>query len=125
LQLRLGEAGIGERFAGAHGVLAVGVTAAPWIPISSVRVYVNGVLREDRRVDGPGRFEFPLQFEQDAFVTVEVEGEPKGAYREVAPGFTPFAFSNPIFVDADGDGKWSPPGLGQPLPPTITAPLTR
>ena len=124
LQVRLGEREIGERFEGPHGVLEVGVTAAPWVPISSVRVYVNGALREDRRVDGPGRFEFTLQFEQDAFVTVEVEGEPKGLYREVAPGFTPFAFSNPVFVDADGDGKWSPPGLRQPLPPTITAPLT-
>ncbi|MFP8874423.1 MAG: CehA/McbA family metallohydrolase, partial [Myxococcota bacterium] len=123
LEIRLGDRGIGERLEGTRAVLAVEVTAAPWIPVSAIRVYVNGALREERPVDGPGRFEFPLRFEQDAFVTVEVEGEPKGVYREVAPGFTPFAFSNPIFVDANGDGKWSPPGLAEPLPRTLTTPL--
>jgi len=28
-------------------------------------------------------------------------------------GFTPFAFTNPIFVDADGDGRWTAP---EPVP---------
>jgi hypothetical protein len=52
-----------------------------------------------------------LRFERDGFVTVEVEGAPDAAYAALLPGFTPFAFSNPIFVDADGDGSWTPPGL--------------
>jgi hypothetical protein len=52
-----------------------------------------------------------LQFEADAFVTVEVLGHPSGAFEAVLPGFDPIAFCNPIYVDADGDGVWTPPGL--------------
>ena len=29
----------------------------------------------------------------------------------IAPGVWPTAFSNPFFIDADGDGQWTPPGL--------------
>ena len=51
--------------------------------------------------------------------TVEVEGDPmtgaRGVYPAVAPGFTPFAFTNPIFIDLLGDG-FDPPGL--PVGPT-------
>ena len=43
-------------------------------------------------------------------MTVEVEGDPTGVYAELLPEFTPFAFTNPIFVDADGDGRWTAPG---------------
>ena len=34
-----------------------------------------------------------------------------GKTKAVLPAFTPLAFTNPIYVDADGDGKWNPPGL--------------
>ncbi len=27
------------------------------------------------------------------------------------PGFPPIGFTNPIFVDVDGNGKFDPPGL--------------
>ena len=69
--------------------------------------------------------EVPLAFEADAFVTVEVEGSPgtNSIYTQVAPGYTPFAFTNPIFVDADGDGDWTPPGLPESPPPTLSQPL--
>ena len=39
------------------------------------------------------------------------------------PGFSPFAFTNPIFVDADEDGQWTAPGLPDSLPATIRDPL--
>ena len=70
-----------------------------------------------------GRVSLHLSFEADAFVTIEVEGEPDARYSALAPGFAPLAFSNPIFVDADGDGAWTAPGLPDPLPATIAAPL--
>ncbi len=56
---------------------------------------------------------------------VEVEGraEPGSVYARLAPGFTPFAFTNPIRVDAQGDGRWEPPGLQSPLPASIADPL--
>lgn len=109
--VRLGEAEIGDTFAGSSGELSVSVQAAPWVDVDEVRVYVDGVLVATRPIEAGRRLTVPLQFSGDAFVTVEVEGEPGAAYASVAPGFKPFAFTNPIFVDADGDGAWSPPGL--------------
>lgn len=32
-------------------------------------------------------------------------------YQAVAPGFVPIAFTNPIWVDVDGNGHFDPPGL--------------
>ncbi len=34
-----------------------------------------------------------------------------GVYNDIAPGFVPIAFTNPIFLDRDGNGKFDPPGL--------------
>ena len=56
------------------------------------------------------------------FVTVEVEGPAEGRYSEALPGFTPFAFTNPIFVDVDGNGRFDAPGLPEVLPASITNP---
>ena len=55
-----------------------------------------------------------MDFERDSYLVVEVEGPPAGDFAAVLPGFTPLAFSNPVFVDADEDGQWSPPGLPHP-----------
>jgi hypothetical protein len=111
LDVRLGDAGLGGRFLGSQGRLSVDVQAADWVPVSELRVYVDGALREVRPLSGSGRLEVPLSFEHDGFVVVEVLGEPGDVYRALLPGFTPLAFSNPIFVDADVDGIWTPPGL--------------
>ena len=67
-----------------------------------------------------------LELERDAFLTVEagapLDVEPAawfarndGIYtRVVAPGFVVDAFSNPIFVDVDGNGAFDAPGLPEP-----------
>lgn len=111
LEVRLDETGLGGLHPARAGTLHVKVDAAPWVPVDRLRVYVNGVLAEERAIETPAALDLPLQFPADALVTLEVEGEPGEAYRAVAPGFRPFAFTNPIYVDADGDGSWSPPGL--------------
>jgi hypothetical protein len=87
------------------------VDAAPWVPVEEVRVFVNGVLAEKRAIDGPGTLHFPLQFPSDSFVTVEAEGSPGEIYSVVAPRFLPLAFTNAIYVDADRNGRFDPPGL--------------
>jgi MYXO-CTERM domain-containing protein len=71
------------------------------------------------------RAEERLRFDRDAFLTLEAGApldadrrawlrERSGVYSEtLAPGFVPLAFSNPIFVDVDGNGRFDP--IGRPL----------
>jgi hypothetical protein len=103
--------GIGELFSGDHGTLELVARTASWVPISRMRVLVDGVVVEKGPIRPNERRELALDFAADAFVTVEVSGDPGPVYAAVAPGFEPFAFSNPIFVDADGDGRWTATGL--------------
>jgi len=49
---------------------------------------------------------FPHEFARGAFMIIEVEGRANASYARRLPGFTPFAFTHPVFVDADG--KWTP-----------------
>jgi len=44
-------------------------------------------------------------------VTIEAEGKAQAVYKAIYPGFFPYVYSNPIYVDANGDGIWTPPGL--------------
>lgn len=122
LDVRMGEAEIGDTYVGTSGEVVISVAAAPWVPVDEARVYVDGALVSRTSVTAGARVAVPLEFPRDAFVTVEVEGAPNEKYEAVAPGFVPFAFTNPIFVDADADGEWTPPGLDGTLPQTITSP---
>jgi hypothetical protein len=116
LDAHVGDAGIGDTFRGREGAIRVDVRAAPWVPVGRVRAFVNGVVAHESELGAGGTLWFPHVFERDAFVTVEVEGAaaPDSVYAARLPKFTPFAFTNPIFVDADGDGSWTPP---QPTAP--------
>ena len=59
------------------------------------------------------RVEFELTVDRDAYVIVMLRGRKEGArsMKPVLPseGVKPFAFSNPIFVDRDGQGYDHPP----------------
>jgi len=116
LEVSLSGVGLGGTFRGADAVLHAAVRAASWVPISALRVYVNGVLVERRSpLPHHADLEIPLHFDRDAFVTVEVQGSASGMYAQIAPGFEPLAFTNPIFVDANDDGEWSALGLDPTL----------
>ena len=119
---RLGDAGPGDLVAKSMGELRVAVQAAPWVPLERARVYVNGREVHAREITADDELRVSLSFDGDSFVTVEVDGPAEGDYAAVAPGSRPFAFTNPIFVDADGDGRWVAPGLPKELPDTITRP---
>jgi hypothetical protein len=119
---RLDEAGLGELHHGSSGMLHVEVAAAPWIPIREWRAYVNGELVYRAPIAAGDEASLPLAFEHDSFVTVEVEGPAEGLYADTLPGFIPFAFTNPIFVDFDGNGRFDAPGLPSDLPTTLTDP---
>jgi len=118
------------RARGGRARVELSVVAAPWVPVDEVRIVVNGEVARRfgdlaRGSDGVMRFQRSeeLRFERDAFVTLEagapLEAEAEewlaqhpGLYTELlAPGFVSSAFANPIFVDADGNGSFDPPGL--------------
>jgi hypothetical protein len=119
---RLDEAGLGELHQGSSGTLHVRVAAAAWVPVQEWRAYVNGELVYRAPISAGDEVSIPLAFERDAFVTVEVEGPAEGLYRDALPNFIPFAFTNPIFVDVDGNGVFDAPGLPDDLPTTLTDP---
>jgi hypothetical protein len=123
LDAKLGEAGPGERFQGAEGALRVTVTAAPWVPVDRLLVHQNGEIIAERPVKRGESLTLPLEFDRDAFVVIEVAGLPDDTWSAVLPGFEPLAITNPIFVDADGDGAWTAPGFPDPAPPLLTDPL--
>jgi hypothetical protein len=111
LDVSLAGAGPGDRHTGSHATLEVRVRTAPWVPAKILRVYRNGALDSEHAIDGSSSISIEMDFERDSYLVVEVEGPPEGDFAAVLPGFTPLAFSNPIFIDADEDGKWTPPGL--------------
>lgn len=111
LDVQLDDARPGDQHRGPAGTLRVRVQAAPWVPVGELRVFVDGRVVDRRAIAAPAEVSVPLQFPADAFVTVEVEGAAGATYAAVLPDFTPFAFTNPIFVDAGGDGLWTPPGV--------------
>jgi hypothetical protein len=111
--------------------VVLAITAAPWVPVEEVRLLVNGDVVQSWRDLPQGPAPPVLRLEQrvalpitkDSFVTLEagapLEADPAtwavehpGAYADVvAPGFVPTAFTNPIWVDADGDGRIAAAGL--------------
>ncbi|UCE86964.1 MAG: CehA/McbA family metallohydrolase [Deltaproteobacteria bacterium] len=131
-------AGLGETFVPASSALslAIRVQAAPWLPVDEVRIYANGSL--ERSFDastapavqaGPKnpfsagrkrivRFDasVPVTVSRDTHFVVEAGAvlAPLAPVDEIVnkiqPGLRPVAFTNPIFVDLDGDG-FDPPGL--------------
>lgn len=131
-------AGIGRtlRPRGNEVFLKIEVLAAPWIPVKEVRVIANGaeVFHFDAGTTpavGPGaavpweggpadvpRFgaRLPLELDRDTWLLVEA-GEsldapppPDPFASRIVPGLVPHAFTNPVFVDLDGDG-FDPPGV--------------
>jgi len=123
-----GKKTIGDTVAAENGKITLNmkVLAAQWVPLSEIRVFANGevvasfeagpqseIVRLDKSV--------PLPFERDSWLVVEAStaldpesGEPSlpgGLYNIIAPKFAPLAFTNPIFVDVDGNGRFDPPGI--------------
>jgi hypothetical protein len=120
-------AGPGEMAGGAGLVATVRVRAAAWVPCPVVRLVVNGVAQE---VTLPERdavaldetYTWPLDPGEDAWVLAEA-GEPMALLESgasaplpepwawILPEYEPLAFTNPVRLDVDGDGVFTPPGL--------------
>jgi hypothetical protein len=94
----------------------VTVQAAPWISVSKVTLYVNGqevktwtVPPSQETVRLKETFEFPVS--RDSWVVARVDGD-KSMEPVVGDSkrFTvyPFALTNPVFLDSDGNGLCDP-----------------
>jgi hypothetical protein len=106
----------------------VRVRAADWVPVPEIRLVVNGEIvatrdltKADRSADGTLDFStsFPVATTgADQWVIAEAgwpvdqdfPDDPKvlGVYNLVVPEYLPIGFTNPVFVDGDGDGMWKP-----------------
>lgn len=101
----------------------VRVLSAPWINVSEIRIIING----ERKISFPvitpeievKKFDkkFDLSLEKDAYIAVEVLGQkslypvvqqPAGS-GQIVEAALPYALTNPIFVDVDGNGHFDPP----------------
>jgi hypothetical protein len=113
LNLNLSGALMGQTFSGQRGQLTINIQSADWIPLSTLKVQINGKTVDEYQLNPANQHDFliPLSFEKDSFVTIEVEGPATEDYQHVYPDLTPYAFSNPIYVDFDNDGQWQAPGL--------------
>lgn len=111
LQLNLSGARMGETYLSNSGLLNITVSSADWIPIDNVRVQLNGETIAELDATQQREFELAIDAQKDSFLTVEVFGTSSVGYAAVYPKLSPYAFSNPIYIDADGDGVWTAPGL--------------
>jgi hypothetical protein len=114
LDVKLGDAELGGLHTGMEGALIGRVFSPAWINAFELRVQIDGRTVHTEAIAEDGYFNVPLHFERDAFVTLEVFGDPSEIYAAVYPGHRPYAFTNPVFVDADGDGQWTAPGFELP-----------
>jgi hypothetical protein len=114
-----------ESFSPSHTLVASGtevvakirLDAAPWVPVPEVRLVHNGevIFRANVGDLGPemnGEWEVPITLTDDTWLVAEAgwslnsQLRPSGAYAMVAPGHVPIGFTNPVWLDVDGDGEW-------------------
>jgi hypothetical protein len=125
ITLTVDGAQIGDTVVPSRNQAVVGVTvdAPGWITVDTVRVYVNGVVVQTFQVPAAGqRPVFEVSFNQtlprdgDAWIVAFASGQKAlpddvvGEYSH-AGGYQmlPWAITNPVFIDGDGNGRWQPP----------------
>lgn len=115
-----GSAGPGDTLTARGGrvSVAIDVRSPAWARVDQVRLFVNG---EERVLDAalleasPARHlraVLELALERDAALVVQASGQ--GTLFPVVQaspdeGVAPYALTNPVFVDVDGNGRFDPP----------------
>lgn len=121
-----GEFTSGDFFTSSNGKaeISIKVQSSPWISVDEVRLIVNG----ERRIIFPVKTKkeiiekfieppFSLTLKRDSYISVEVLGKESlypvlqrrsrsGSLRDAT---LPYALTNPVFIDVDGNGKFDPP----------------
>jgi hypothetical protein len=101
-----------------RALIEVEVHAASWVDVDAVEVWVNGELEAEGALAAAGaggasrgRLSLRLPLERDSFVVAIARGDKP--MTEVLPytKLAPYAVTNPVFVDVDGDGAFTPLGM--------------
>ncbi len=125
LDFRVNGATLGEMTKADSGRVDISleVSAAPWISVDEVRLIINGerkivfpVKNQDSLVR-KFRERISLRLERDSYLVLEVLGrktlypvvQQPAATGQLRDAALPYALSNPIFVDVDGNGHFNPP----------------
>lgn len=121
VRVSVGGRGMGQLAAAPRGRvrLDLEVQAAPWVDVRRIEIVVNGERRGKPIAVEPGtgavRYKgtVDLRIAQDSWLVVIARGEnslePVVARREPRPPPLPLALTNPIYLDRDGDGKFTAP----------------
>jgi hypothetical protein len=117
IALKVGGGEPGDLVAATGGRVQVDVEvlAAAWIDTDTVEIWANGELAAESALTAGdagarrGRLSLRLPVPRDSWIAAVVRGD--APLTEVLPWtrLTPFAFTNPVFVDADGDGRFTAP----------------
>ncbi len=115
----------GDSFTSSNGKaeIWIKVQSAPWIAVDEVRLIVNG----ERKIILPVKTakeiiqkfteQISLKLKKDSYIAVEVLGK-KSLYPVLQrysrsglleDAILPYALTNPVFIDVDGNGKFDPP----------------
>ncbi len=101
--------------------VSINVQAPDWIPVDEVRVIVNGEIVFSETIpqsSNVNRYSKTVNValpSNDSYIVVECGATlnniangilPGGDFSRIYPGVQPLAFTNPVFIDRDGDGKW-------------------
>jgi hypothetical protein len=115
----------GDRFTDKDGEVDIWirVESAPWISVAEVRLIINGKrkiifpIEESSQsvVKFSGRISLPI--EKDCYIAAEVMGnkslfpvhQARARYGLRKNATLPYAVTNPVFIDVDGNGKFDPP----------------
>jgi hypothetical protein len=103
--------------------IGIKVQSAPWVSVDEVRIIVNGERKIIMPVKAPREQilkledRISLNIQGDSYIAIEVLGHetlfPVVQKRTKIDGYEcgplPYALTNPIFVDTDGNGKFDPP----------------
>jgi len=116
ISLEVGGGAPGDLVSAADGKIQVDVEvrAASWIDADTVEVWINGELAAEGALSVAGkagavrgRLSLRLPVQRDVWVAAIARGDKP--MTDVLPytGLAPFAFTNPVFVDVDGDGRFT------------------
>lgn len=115
IDFKINGRGIGEMVSKEDKILlSINVQSPRWMPLTKIKIIANGKeIKTIPVVDTKEIIKFNNTVidepKKDTWYIVVAEGEID--LYPVYPDAVPYSFTNPIYVDVDGNGRFDPPGL--------------